>query len=159
MSLTQQPPKPNRWSSLVAFLVIVVGGGLLIGTLNIPGPWYHTLSQPPLTPPDWVFGPAWTLLYVLIAIAGWRTAGHSASALPIQLWTLQLFLNFIWSPVFFNAEAPVLALAVLIALLVTVLNLARITWHEDRTTSLLLLPYVLWLCFATYLNAGVVALN
>jgi benzodiazapine receptor len=63
----------NRYVTLALFLILVLGGGTLMGASNIPGPWYEALQKPWFNPPNWLFGPAWTVLYILIAIAGWRT--------------------------------------------------------------------------------------
>ena len=94
--------------SLILFLLLVVGGGLVIGYLTAPGDWYAQLAKPAFNPPGWVFAPVWTTLYVLIAISGWRVSrrqeGHSTRT-SIRLWWIQLALNFLWSPVFFR-NAP-----------------------------------------------------
>ena len=87
---------------LLAFLVLVVGGGLLIGFLTLPGAWYEALQKPSFNPPNWLFGPAWTTLYVLIAIAGWRVWLRDRAGSLMKLWWLLLALNFLWSPVFFG---------------------------------------------------------
>ena len=100
---------------LLAFLALVVGGGLLIGLCTLPGPWYEALQKPSFNPPNWLFGPAWTVLYVLIAIAGWRVWLRDRAGSLMKLWWLQLVLNFLWSPVFFGMELIGPALVVVLA--------------------------------------------
>ena len=92
-------------AAIIPFLLLVVGGGLLIGFLTIPGPWYEALAKPSFNPPNWLFGPVWTILYVLIAIAGWRIWRRDPRGTPMKLWWLQLVLNFLWSPSFFAHAA------------------------------------------------------
>ncbi|WP_352627487.1 TspO/MBR family protein [Mesorhizobium sp. M0187] len=106
--------------SLLLFLLLVLGGGLLIGYATLPGEWYASLAKPPFNPPNWVFAPAWTLLYVLIAVAGWRTWERERAGAAMKIWALQLVLNFAWSPTFFGAKQMGPALVVILALLASI---------------------------------------
>lgn len=149
----------NRTLSLALFLLLVVGGGLAIGFFTAPGEWYAGLAKPPFNPPNWLFGPVWTLLYVLIAIAGWLVWRRQSGSTAMTLWWVQLALNFLWSPVFFAVQSIGGALAVISALLVTILALIALAWREHRTAALLFLPYAAWVAFATVLNASILMLN
>jgi benzodiazapine receptor len=107
-----------------------------------------------------VFGPAWTILNEMMAEAAWRIGAESAlRQRAIALFVVQLALNAIWSPVFFGLEAPKLGLAVIAALLIALTATLVAFWRIDRLAGLLLAPYLVWICFATALNAAVVALN
>ena len=145
--------------TLPLFLLLVVGGGLLIGFFNIPGDWYEALNKPWFNPPNWLFGPVWTLLYVLIAVAGWRMWQRDRSGSMMRIWWLQLALNFLWSPVFFGAEQPGLALVVILALLATILAFTVLAWNRDRASARMFMPYVGWVGFASLLNASIWWLN
>ncbi|MBD8877282.1 TspO/MBR family protein [Roseibium polysiphoniae] len=149
----------ERWFGLAVFLFAVVGGGLLIGATNLPGEWYLALEKPAFTPPGWVFGPAWTTLYLLIAIAGWRTWSRTGHSAVFSLWVLQMGLNFVWSPIVFTAHGLGAGLAVILVMLVTILAFIRMSWGPDRLAALCFVPYALWVAFASYLNAGLFLLN
>lgn len=145
--------------SLLPFLILVLGGGLLIGYVTLPGAWYASLAKPPFNPPNWVFGPAWTLLYVLIAIAGWRTWLHQPTETAKKIWGVQLFLNFLWSPTFFGARMMGPALVVIVLLLASIVLFIASAWNRDRTSGWLFVPYAAWVAFATLLNASLLWLN
>ncbi len=149
----------RNYLSLAIFLVLVVGGGLVIGFITLPGEWYASLAKPPFNPPNWIFGPVWTVLYVLIAIAGWRIWEHNSHSTAMKLWVAQLILNFAWSPIFFGAQKPALGLVVILALLATIIWFIRDARRTDGLAAGLFVPYVLWVAFATMLNASIVALN
>jgi tryptophan-rich sensory protein len=149
---------------LVAFLVGCQLVGILGAWLFSTGdsPWYAALEKPAFQPPGWLFGPVWTILYVLMAVAAWRVwrlPASRARTTALFLFGVQLFLNGIWTPVFFGAQAPLPGLVVLAALWGT---LAATTWafrRLDKPASRMLLPYVAWTTFALLLNASIVALN
>ncbi len=149
--------------SLVAFLILVVGGGLLIGAVTTPGAWFDQLLKPSFNPPAWVFAPVWTALYIMIAIAGWRAWKRSREASRnglLMLWGVQLALNFLWSPTFFAAHRIDLALAVIVLLLATIVAfIVAALRSNDRISAALFAPYVLWVGFATALNYGFYRLN
>lgn len=149
----------RKYASLLAFLILVLGGGLLIGYATLPGEWYASLAKPPFNPPNWLFGPAWSLLYVLIAIAGWRTWRREPHGVAMKLWIAQLVLNFLWSPVFFGAQQIAGALAVIVLLLVAILAFMTAVRGLDRAAFWLFVPYALWVAFATALNASILWLN
>ncbi|WP_251977301.1 TspO/MBR family protein [Salinicola avicenniae] len=147
----------------------ILGGWLLLvalaassGILAPPGAWYAALEKPPLTPPDWLFPVAWTLLYVLMAIAAWRVtlvapAGQRRRALTP--FVAQLVANGLWSWLFFAAHW------MLIGLLDLLLLWGLIVWtlvtfsRYSRAAMGLLIPYLVWVSFAAYLNAAVLVLN
>ena len=145
--------------SIVVFLVVTVGGGLAIGYLARPDAWYAGLRKPAFNPPDWVFAPVWTILYVLIAIAGARVFGAPGGEAALAVWIAALLLNFLWSPVFFGLRRPALALAIVAGLLAAIVAFIVLSWPVDLTAALLFLPYAVWVGFATTLNAAVVRLN
>lgn len=151
--------KTAYWPALAGFLILTLGGGLAIGYLTAPGDWYQSLAKPAFNPPGWLFGPVWTLLYILIGIAGWRIWRRSPSGTAMKLWWAQLALNFLWSPVFFAAQRPGLALVVILALLVAILAFLRAARTLDRIAAALFLPYAAWVAFATVLNAAIFVLN
>jgi len=131
---------------------------------------YLALKQPPYRPPGWVFGPAWTVLYVLMGYSANRawTTGHSPSASMTQraltlqgatLYTISLGLNLAWMPLFFVAKRPIEATVDVVALLGTTSYLAYIWGQVDKVSAWCLAPYIAWLGFATYMSAGVGYLN
>jgi tryptophan-rich sensory protein len=145
--------------SLILFLVLVAGGGIAIGYLTAPGEWYAQLAKPAFNPPGWIFGPVWTGLYVLIAIAGWRVWQRDGGGWPMKLWWMQIVLNFSWSPVFFSAHRIGLALIVILLLLGAILAFIATAWRQDRVAAWLFAPYAAWVAFASILNASILMLN
>ena len=149
----------SKWLSLAIFIAIVLGGGTLIGLATLPGPWYEALEKPFFNPPNWLFGPVWSILYVLIGIAGWRVWQlHDNGSLAI-VWIVQLLLNFLWSPVFFGAQSIGGALMIILALLAAILVFIALAWQRDRVAAWLFVPYALWVAFASTLNGSIFALN
>jgi tryptophan-rich sensory protein len=149
-----------RALALIAFIAIVLGCGSAIGLIVQPGEWYAGLTKASFNPPNWVFAPVWTILYVLIAIAGWRVwirGGFRSTAM--KLWLAQIALNFSWTPVFFGAHLTVLGLVIIVATLIVIVAFIAAAWPRDRVAAWLFVPYALWVAFATSLNAAIVALN
>jgi len=149
----------NKTLVYLAFIILVLGGGLLIGANNVPGEWYQSLAKPSFNPPNWLFAPVWSLLYVLIGVVGARTFLSSRRSMAMRLWYAQLVLNFAWSPLFFGLQDPTSALIVILGLVVAVVGFMAASWRQDRTAALLFVPYLAWVAFATALNGSIVALN
>jgi benzodiazapine receptor len=144
---------------LIYFLALTVGGGLLIGFLTRPGKWYVSLAKPWFTPPNNVFAPVWTLLYIMIAIAGERTFMRDPVGAPMTVWTVALALNFAWSPIFFRLHRPLAALFVILGLLGTIVAFIVLSWQPDTPSALLFVPYAAWVLFAVTLNGAIWRLN
>jgi tryptophan-rich sensory protein len=149
----------NRYISLLLFLVLVLGAGLALGGLTMPAAGYAGLTKPSLNPPAWLFGPVWTMLYVLVAVAGWRVWRRDRRGLPMKLWWAQLALNFLWTPVFFGAHQISLAFLVILLLLAAILGFIATAWGQDRVAAWLFVPYAAWVAFASVLNGSIWALN
>ena len=145
--------------SLVLFVVLVVAAGTAIGLITVPGEWYASLEKPPFNPPNWIFGPVWTFLYVLIGIAGWRIWRLQRDSAAMVAWWVQLALNYLWSPIFFAAQNVGLALIVIVAMLGTIATFIVLARRLDRVAALLFVPYAAWVAFATLLNASILWLN
>lgn len=124
--------------------------------------WYQTLRKPPLTPPSWLFGPAWTVLYLMIALSlffFFRADRASVRAIIYILLGLHIIANIVWTPLFFGLRSMPLALVDILILDATLIYLIVQFWQVSKVSSLLLVPYLLWVTFATYLNAGFLVLN
>ena len=125
-------------------------------------PWYAGLIKPPFNPPNSVFAPVWTTLYVLMAFALWRVLRLPASAerrTALMLFFLQLALNIAWSWMFFAAHSPVLGLVNIVPQLLVILAAIGVFWRLDRPAALCLVPLAGWVAFATLLNLAIVRLN
>ena len=149
----------NRTLSLSLFLALVVGGGVVLGYLTTPGAWYAGLAKPSFNPPGWLFGPVWTVLYVLIAVAGWRVWQRDRTGWPMKLWWAQLALNFLWTPVFFGAHQIGFALVVILLMFAAILAFLATAWRRDHVAALLFVPYAVWVAFALLLNGSIWMLN
>jgi len=149
-------------------LVVLVGLCLAVGALggwvtaDSVKTWYTTINKPSFTPPNWLFGPVWTVLYVLMGVAAWRVwckARPDQLRVPLALFAVQLALNLAWSVVFFGAHriggAVVVIVGLEAAILATMVAFRRI----DGLAALLLMPYALWVAFAAVLNIAVWQLN
>ena len=134
----------------------------VVGIWHRPDEWFRELARPPGNPPDWVFGPVWTVLYTLMGVALWLASGSGPRAelrLPLALFATQLLLNAAWSWLFFGRHAIGWALADLILLTLLVGVTAVLFRRHSLASSILLGPYLGWLVFAGYLNAGYWLLN
>lgn len=152
-----------RGRPILVAAACAVAVAILGGAMTDVGPWYQDLEKSALTPPDWAFGPAWTVIYALTAIAavlGWRATQTSrARAWLISLFFINAVLNIAWSFFFFTLRRPDLALAEVATLWLSVLAMIVFLWPIRRRASLFLAPYLLWVTFAAYLNYRVTALN
>lgn len=146
----------RRAALYAAFIIGVLGAGLVIGSVTRPGEWYAALAKPSFNPPNWVFGPVWTLLYAMIGAAGARAFERGSGG---ALWLAQMVLNFAWPVAFFNLQRPALALVIVLAMLAAIVAFIVTRWNADRISSLLFLPYAAWVAFASLLNASIVVLN
>lgn len=143
----------------LAFILFTLGFGLLSGLANLPDEWYQSLDKPPFNPPAYVFGPVWTTLYVLIAIAGARIWLKAPASAAMQLWFGQMIFNLLWSPSFFGLQSPALGLAVILPLLALIAAFIAKAREIDRPASLLFVPYAAWVGFASLLNLSLFILN
>ena len=149
----------NNRIVLLLLILLVLGGGLSIGALTAPGEWYQGLNKPSFNPPGWVFGPVWTVLYVLIAVAGWLVWKDNRNGIAMKLWWGQLALNFLWSPAFFAIQQIGLAFMVIVSLLLVVVAFIVKTREEVPIASWLFMPYAVWVGFATVLNGTILTLK
>ena len=131
----------------------------LAGAVFPPGAWYEQLNQPGGTPPDIAFPIAWTLLYIGMAVAAWRVWRAIGIGRALALFAAQLLCNALWMPVAFGAHALGWALLVIVALWLLLAATLSEFWRADRFAGLLLVPYLAWVSYAVYLNAGLLFLN
>jgi tryptophan-rich sensory protein len=155
----------HRILRLVVCIVLCEGAGLLGAVFTMPRirDWYQTLKKPSFSPPDWLFGPAWTVLYLLMGIALFliwnRGLGHGAVRLAVIVFAVQLVLNVLWSIVFFGLKLPLAGLIEIVLLWIAILLTIIYSMAVSRPAGILLVPYILWVSFATALNAAIVFLN
>ena len=147
-----------NWLSFVPFLAIVFAVALS-GAMFMPGNWYKSLNKPHWTPPDWLFGPAWTILYVMIAIAGWLVWKADGVGAPLGIWAANLMFNAIWSWLMFKHHHIRAALADAIAMLITIVGFMTLAWPLSQTATLLFAPYLAWVTYAVALNLAILRRN
>jgi len=133
--------------------------GFAASLSSLPGVWYEGLNKPAFNPPNWIFGPVWTTLYVLIGLAGGIVFQHAKTSTSMTLWWTQLVLNGIWSPIFFAFKLPTVALIVILLMLATIIGFMKSSHAQTPVASYLFIPYFAWVAFATILNASIVWLN
>lgn len=153
-----------RAAMLVVFIGLCLAVGALGGwvTADNVKTWYPTIARPSFTPPNWLFGPVWTVLYVLMGVAAWRVwcrASPRTRQGPLALFALQLALNLGWSVVFFGAHRIGGAVVIIVTLEATILATVIAFRRIDRLAAALLLPYAAWVAFATVLNIAIWRLN
>lgn len=144
----------------LGFFVFLVACAAFFGAQFMPGAWYADLRKPPLNPPNWVFGPVWSVLYLAIAVSGWLVwRARPASPRPLTLWVAQLALNAAWSFLFFGLRRPGAALLEILVLSAVLVVTTESFLRVRRLAGLLFVPYAAWVGFAAYLNAGIWYLN
>ncbi len=160
--MTRGWPAFLRNPVFVAALAAVVVAGLGASATDI-GPWYYALRKPTWQPPDWLFGPVWTLIYALTALAGimaWRAApsGRIRGRI-LMLFAANALLNVLWSELFFHFRRPDLALMETVVFWASIIVLMAAVWPLSRSAAWVLAPYLAWVTFASVLNLAVVRLN
>jgi len=147
------------WFVVLCLAVAAAGGAVTATSVTS---WYAGLQKPPFNPPNAVFGPVWTVLYLMMAVAGhrlWQARGHAARGRALSLWFVQLAVNCAWSFLFFGAHRPGLALIDIGALLGLIVASIVVFARIDRLAAWLFAPYLAWVSFATVLNAAIWYLN
>jgi len=151
--------------SVIAGLVLWIAASMSAGAIGsrfMPGAWYAALIKPSWTPPGWVFGPVWTVLYIMMGVAAWlvwKEAGFYGARGPLTLFIIQLALNALWSYLFFGARSPMLAFFEIIVLWVAILLTLAGFWRIRPSAGALLIPYLAWVGFAAALNFRLWRLN
>ena len=154
-------PRPWLIPVLCAVLCLILGTGSGLLTVGSIGSWYAPLEKPPGTPPSWVFGPVWTTLYLLMGFGLGRLIVRKKTV-AVRAFLAHFVLNLAWTPVFFGAHLPWVALAVILAmivLLVLTLRFAGNGSNSDPVAVWMIAPTLVWVCYATWLNAGIAWLN
>lgn len=153
----------NITALFISILIAQAAGGVgSIFTANSVKVWYLTLIKPSFNPPSWVFGPVWTLLFVLMGTAAyliWQKRGTAGVNLALAVYGTQLVLNALWSYLFFGLHNPVLALVEIVFLWILILACVILFYPISKTASYLMIPYILWVSFAGVLNFFIWRLN
>lgn len=146
-------------SIAIPLVVGAISALLTRGNMDV----YQNFNQPPLAPPAWLFPVAWTILYLLMGVSLYlisnSNADYSQKCLAYAFFGVQLFLNFIWSPIFFNSQQFLLAFIVLVLMWIFTLGMILSFYGVSKPAGLLQIPYILWLTFAGYLNFAIYLLN
>ena len=154
----------NYKKLIISILILQLAGFIgSLFTISSVNTWYAVLEKPALNPPSWIFGPVWIALYVLIGIAFyliWQKAFNSTRNRRVfLLFFVHIFLNGIWSILFFGAQNILFAFVDIVAVLATLIILMSLFWKIDRRATYLFIPYLAWVSFATYLNYSLLVLN
>lgn len=150
----------NGIALIVSVVLVSLAAGF--GAQFGPGTWYRELVKPSFNPPDWVFGPVWTLLYLMMAVAAWlvwRKRGETAVALPLAAYGAQMLLNALWSWLFFGLHRMGLAFTEILLLDAMIVLCIVLFWRVSRPAALMLVPYCAWVSFAAVLNFTLWRLN
>lgn len=146
---------------LASSIVICLSAGFLgsFFTISAIDGWYETLEKPFFNPPSWIFSPVWTLLYIMMGISLYLLWTHKGSKDAKIIFFIQLTLNALWSPLFFGVKNLGLAFIEIVLLWTAILLTIITSYRVNKTASLLLIPYILWVSFAMILNFSIMILN
>jgi translocator protein len=157
-----QPVTVRRpWLGLAGWLIACFGAASL-GVLFGPGEWYASLRKPSWNPPNWIFAPVWSLLYVMMAFAAWlvwRRGGFAKQIRPLTLFLIQLILNALWTSLFFGLHSPRLAFVEIVLLWIGIMATLLAFYRVSIVAAGLLVPYLAWVSFAAFLNMTLWRLN
>lgn len=163
--MTAPRPSPNpvdrQLPALAGWLALCFAAAGSAVFVSIDG-WFAGLSKPPWNPPAWIFGPAWSLLYAMMAVAAWlvwREGGWKAQGRALRLFLVQWLLNALWTPLFFGMHRPGLACAEIVLLWLVLAATLWSFWRVKQTAGALLIPYLAWVSFAAVLNFTIWRLN
>lgn len=149
-----------KLSQKLLYILTPLIGGSIVGLIINKSIDYNYLVNPPLSPPSYLFPIVWGILYLLIGTSYYiYRKNNNDDSLTIKLYYIQLILNYLWSIIFFTLKLRTLAVIWIIVLAITIIYLVIRFYKEERTSFYLLIPYILWVLFATYLNIGIVVLN
>lgn len=151
----------NHWLALVLLLIlcfVVAGVGGLATAPSIPN-WYAGLAKPAWTPPGWVFGPVWSVLYLSMAVAAWLVWRRGDAVVPMVLFGIQLFFNAAWSWLFFGLHSPDAAFIDIVVLWMAITAATVVFWRRSTLAGILFVPYLIWVSFAAVLNFAIWRLN
>ena len=152
----------NKIVTFILFLIITFSASLIGGlaTVTFKEPWYSLLNKPVFNPPDWVFSPEWTILYLLLTISIWMCWQSKKREMnTAYIYFIHLAFNATWSIIFFAFRNMLLALLVLVVLIALIINLIIRYRRVTLMSSYLMIPYLLWCCFALILNTSLIILN
>ena len=152
----------NKIVTFILFLIITFSASLIGGlaTFTFKEPWYSLLNKPVFNPPDWVFGPVWTILYLLMTVSIWMYWHSKNKEMnTVYIYFIHLVFNATWSIVFFAFHKMILSLLVLVVLIALIINLIIRYKRVTMMSSYLMIPYLLWCCFALILNTSLIILN
>ena len=152
----------NKFLTFISFLLVTFGASAIgsLATINYKEPWYSLLNKPTFNPPDWVFGPVWTTLYLMMTLAIWLFwHSNNRNKNTVYVYLIHLVFNTTWSVVFFVFHNMVLALLVLIILIALIINLILRFKRVKMLSAYLMIPYLLWCSFALFLNINLIMIN
>ena len=156
-------PKKASYIALCVTVCLLIGGLAGLATQSAVNDWYVQLDKPGFVPPNWVFAPVWTVLYICMGVAAGLVWSHGLHHIWVKTamyhFVFQLLLNGMWSLVFFGLKHPLAAFLVILALIVMILLTMKWFRVVDRSAAKLLWPYLIWVCFAAVLNFGILWLN
>ncbi len=151
----------NKYLSLGLILLVTFAASGIGGfvTSSFKEPWYSEIILPTFNPPSWVFGPVWTTLYILMSVALWIAWNNSSEKKVLQVYSVHLFFNAIWSVIFFGFHQVLIALIDLIIILAFIIWLMKIYYQINKISFVLMIPYLLWSSYALILNTTIFYLN
>lgn len=148
----KNPPSLPRQALALAGFIVLTFCAPLLGVFSTPDSWYAALAKPEWNPPAWIFGPVWSLLYLLMAVAAWLVWKRVGWHLALWLYLIQLALNAAWTPIFFGAHELGWALVEIILMWFAIVLTMRAFFQISKPAGWMLAPYLAWVTFATFLN-------
>jgi tryptophan-rich sensory protein len=149
----------THWPLLLLFIAMVMGIGFVVGLISAPGAWFDSLRKPDYIVPAWFSAPVWFLLCIAFAVAGWRLWLRDSSSTETRLWLAILILSWWYSPVFFVARTPMIALAIIALLTLLMIVFVARAWSLDRVSAWLFVPCTAWVAYAAVVTAAITGMN